>query len=76
MLVDFRTANLTQACYLFASGSELKDVDRTDRENVVFIFEQLDPLLLAAFRTSTAMVNVHAYESARTELLNRLKGRV
>jgi len=72
MAQGFHTKDTDMASYLYASGVALLGVDRSDPQNVEFVFSPPDEKLLTAFRTSAAMVNALAFCAARKYLLNRI----
>ena len=74
---DYRTNNTPLAAYLIASGFELLHVEYEERV-AFFVFansnEQLEQRV-SDYQTGKARVSVIAYETARRELLSRIKER-
>ena len=70
---DFRTTDLNRAAYLYASSVPFVGLDKTDPENIVFIFNTPAQALLDAWESGVANGNIQLYTKARSYLLNLVK---
>jgi hypothetical protein len=75
-----RTTNLSQAVFLFAKGQQVAGISPTDGDQKEFAFVKTDALeeLIWLYKygerdDERLLVEVHKYEQARRELLDRLK---
>jgi hypothetical protein len=73
-LPGFRTSDLALSAFLFASGTSLINVDRSDLQRVVFVFDPPKPELLSDWQSGDATVKALAYFRALRELKAKLYG--
>lgn len=75
---QFRTSNFHLSAYLICKGISLLDLDRTDPQRVVFIFEDTDKRIENVQQYQfgkKALVDVRQYVQAMRELKERLYDR-
>ena len=62
------TADIAQAAFLFASGTNLLSIDRQNPRRCIFIFEFPSPELLSRWQLGDASVNALAFYNAYQNL--------
>ena len=68
----YETSDIALAAYLFSSGTNLFDINRTNPRRVVFIFDSPKPEILSKWQEGKATVNALAFHNAYQELKARL----
>lgn len=70
----YNCSDLYAAAFLIANGTELIDVDKTDRKRVVFVFSDTEgrESLLAAFWSKRASIEPRSFIAAIKEAKERL----
>lgn len=71
----YETSDIALASYLFSSGTNLLDIDRTNPHRAIFIFDYLKPALLFQWQEGKSQVNALAIYSVFQTLKARLFGR-
>jgi len=68
----YETADIAEAAFLFASGTNLLSVDRRNPQRAIFVFNSLSSELISKWQGGKATVNALAYYNAYQTLKARL----
>jgi hypothetical protein len=68
----YETSDLALASYLYCSGAQLSQIDRTNPRRCIFIFDFPKSELISKWQEGKANVNALAFHNAYQELKARL----
>ncbi|GAG02866.1 unnamed protein product [marine sediment metagenome] len=69
---SYETTDIAQAAFLFASGTNLLSIDRSNPRRCVFIFDSPNPELISKWQEGKATTNALAFYNAYQALKARL----
>ena len=68
----YETADIAEAAFLFASGTNLLSIDRRNPWRCIFVFQSPEPALISKWQEGKANVNALAFHNAYQALKRKV----